>query len=128
MLKGFPCKVIEFTTAKPGKHGSAKASIVGIDIFTNKKYEDSYQTSATVQVPVIRKVEYEVADVNEDDNFASVIIEDGTLKDDLKLAREDIETYSELWKMWRERGERLVFFTMLAAVGKEKYISGRYKD
>ena len=44
MLKGFPCKVIEFTTAKPGKHGSAKASIVGIDIFTNKKYEDSYQT------------------------------------------------------------------------------------
>ena len=128
MLKGFPCKVIEFTTAKPGKHGSAKASIVGIDIFTNKKYEDSYQTSATVQVPVIKKVEYEVADVNDDDDFVSAIIEDGTLKADLKLGREDDETYHNLWKMWLERGERLVFFTLLAAVGKEKYISGRYKD
>lgn len=29
MLKGHPCKVIEYSTAKPGKHGSAKATIVG---------------------------------------------------------------------------------------------------
>jgi translation initiation factor 5A len=29
MLKGHPCKVTEYSTAKPGKHGSAKATIVG---------------------------------------------------------------------------------------------------
>jgi translation initiation factor 5A len=29
MLKGHPCKVTEYSTAKPGKHGSAKAAIVG---------------------------------------------------------------------------------------------------
>ncbi len=38
MLKGYPCKINEYSTAKPGKHGSAKATIVGNDIFTNKKY------------------------------------------------------------------------------------------
>ena len=128
MLKDHPCKVTEFTTAKPGKHGSAKATIVGTDIFTNKKYEDTFPTSSTVQVPIVKKFEYEVADVNDDDDFVSAIIEDGTLKDDLKLAREDEDVYKELRKMWEERGDRLVFFTILAAVEKEKYIAGRYKD
>ena len=55
MLKGFPCKVIEYSTAKPGKHGSAKATIVGVDIFTNKKHEDTAPTSATVQIPIVKK-------------------------------------------------------------------------
>ena len=37
MMKGeFPCKVVSFSTAKPGKHGSAKAMITGKDIFTDK--------------------------------------------------------------------------------------------
>ena len=31
-LKGFPCKVIEVTTSKTGKHGHAKANITGTDI------------------------------------------------------------------------------------------------
>jgi len=29
MLQGHPCKVTDYSTAKPGKHGSAKATIVG---------------------------------------------------------------------------------------------------
>lgn len=56
MLKGFPCKVSEYSTAKPGKHGSAKATVVGIDIFTNKKYEDTAPTSANARVPIIKKI------------------------------------------------------------------------
>lgn len=55
LLKGFPCKVTEYSTAKPGKHGSAKATIVGIDVFTDKKYEDTAPTSANVSVPNIVK-------------------------------------------------------------------------
>ena len=53
MLKGFPCRVTEFSTAKPGKHGTAKATIVGIDIFTNKKYEECVPTSGTMRAPVV---------------------------------------------------------------------------
>merc|ERR1712137_919965 len=37
ILKGKPCKIQEITTSKAGKHGHAKASIVGTDIFTDKK-------------------------------------------------------------------------------------------
>jgi translation initiation factor 5A len=33
MLQGHPCKVTEYSTAKPGKHGSAKATIIGIFLF-----------------------------------------------------------------------------------------------
>ena len=87
MLKGHPCKVTEYSTAKPGKHGSAKATIVGIDIFTNKKHEDTAPTGATVQVPNVNKVEHEVADLSED-NFVSLILDDGSLKEELKLPEE----------------------------------------
>ena len=99
MLKGHPCKVNEYSTAKPGKHGSAKATIVGVDIFTNKKYEDTAPTSATVQVPTVNKVELEIAEVDEDD-FAHAILEDGDLKSDLKLPTEDEETFKALKKCW----------------------------
>ncbi len=56
MLKGFPCKVTEYSTAKPGKHGSSKATIVGNDIFTNKRYQDTCPTAATVRVPNVTKI------------------------------------------------------------------------
>lgn len=84
MLKGFPCKVTDYSTAKPGKHGSAKATIVGNDIFTNKRHEDVAPTSATVQVPNVSKTEYEVADLGDDD-FVSILLADGSLDATNKL-------------------------------------------
>lgn len=99
MLKGFPCKVTEYSTAKPGKHGSAKATVVGIEIFTNKKYEDTAPTAATAYIPNVTKEELEVADIDEDE-FVSVILPDGDLKADLKLPKEDEQIYGELTKAW----------------------------
>ena len=128
MLKGHPCKVTDYSTAKPGKHGSAKATIVGNDIFTNKRHEDTAPTSATMQVPNVTKGEYEVADINDDDDFVSAILEDGDLKMDLKLPTDDEETYKILKKCWDERGDKQVFFTILKACGQEKYIAARYKE
>jgi translation initiation factor 5A len=88
MIKGFPCKVTDYSTAKPVKLGSSKASIVGVDIFTNKKYEDTCPTSANVLIPTVLKQDYEVADIAEDD-FVSLILEDGSLKEDLKLPTDE---------------------------------------
>lgn len=36
VLKGRPCKIVDMSTSKTGKHGHAKVHIVGIDIFTGK--------------------------------------------------------------------------------------------
>ena len=58
MIKGHPCKVIDSSTSKAGKHGSAKAHIIGVDIFTNKKIEDSLVTSARIEIPDVKKSEY----------------------------------------------------------------------
>lgn len=127
MLKGFPCKVTDYSTAKPGKHGSAKASIVGLDIFTGKKYEDSMPTSANVMIPIVNKIEYEVADIDDDD-FVSLIQDDGSLKSDLKLPVNDEEVYKELKTMWENNKDKgQVFFSVTSAVGQEKIVTGRVK-
>eukprot|EP00971_Amphidinium_carterae_P167969 3327982-Amphidinium_carterae.1 len=34
MIEGHPCKCVEMSTSKGGKHGHAKALFEGIDIFT----------------------------------------------------------------------------------------------
>lgn len=127
MLKGFPCKVTDYSTAKPGKHGSAKASIVGLDIFTGKKYEDSMPTSANVMIPIVNKIEYEVADIDDDD-FVSLIQDDGSLKSDLKLPVNDEDVYKELKAMWENNKDKgQVFFSVTSAVGQEKIVTGRVK-
>ena len=127
MIKGFPCKVTDYSTAKPGKHGSSKASIVGVDIFTNNKYEDTCPTSANVLIPTVIKHDYEVADIAEDD-FVSLILEDGSLKEDLKLPTDE-ELHDELKKIWNDNKDKgQVFFTLQRAVKQEKIIAGRVKE
>ena len=127
LLKGFPCKVIDYSTAKPGKHGSAKVHFVGLDIFTNKKYEDAFPTSHTVWTPIVTKVEYEVADIQNDD-FVSLILPDNSLKEDLKLPA-DAELYQDLRACWEENNENAqVFFTVLSACGQEKICAFRIKE
>merc|ERR1712025_665990 len=58
LIKDKPCKVVEVSTSKTGKHGHAKASIVGTDIFTGKKYETSEPTSHNISCPNVAKTEY----------------------------------------------------------------------
>jgi translation initiation factor 5A len=50
-----PCKIISIDTSKPGKHGSAKASIVATDIFSGSKKSLNAPVSTKVQVPQIDK-------------------------------------------------------------------------
>jgi len=37
MIKSRPCKIVEMSTSKTGKHGHAKVHMVALDIFTGKK-------------------------------------------------------------------------------------------
>ena len=56
MIKGKPCKVAEVTSSKTGKHGHAKCHIIGIDIFTSKKYEDLCPASHNMNMPFVKRV------------------------------------------------------------------------
>ena len=45
ILDGHPCRVVDIAKSKTGKHGHAKASIAGTDIFTGRRYEAHLPTS-----------------------------------------------------------------------------------
>lgn len=87
-----PCKVADVSTSKTGKHGHAKCSFVGIDIFTGKKYEEMTPSSHNCDVPNIIRKEYTVVDVT-DEGFVSLMDESGKTRDDLMLPKgtEDAE-------------------------------------
>jgi len=40
LMKDKPCKVVDMSTSKTGKHGHAKVNFTAIDIFTGKKYKE----------------------------------------------------------------------------------------
>ena len=84
MLKGKPCKIISITTSKTGKHGHAKANITGLDIFTGKKYMDISPTSHTMTQPVVKNTSYSLCDIS-DDGMASLMTEEGEMKEDVKF-------------------------------------------
>ena len=83
-LKEKPCKFIEVTTSKTGKHGHAKANITGIDIFTGKKYIDISPTSHTMYQPVVDTNDWTVTDID-DEGFVTLMDDDGNQKEDLQL-------------------------------------------
>jgi len=99
MLKGFPCKVAEVKTSKTGKHGHAKCNITGIDVLTDKKYNEVHPGHIVLRAFDPKKTVYEVSYVEDGDVFA--LDEDGkevqfALQDDntchqaVQAASEDI--------------------------------------
>ena len=52
---GDPCRISEFDTSKPGKHGAAKARIVGVGVFDGQKRPHVGPVSMQVHVPLIDK-------------------------------------------------------------------------
>ncbi len=55
VIDGEPCRIVEMTRAKPGKHGSAKANVTAIGVFTGQKKNFVAPVDTQVQVPVIEK-------------------------------------------------------------------------
>ena len=55
VIDGEPCRIVEYEKSKPGKHGSAKARIVAISVFTGQKKNLSSPVDAKTEVPMIDK-------------------------------------------------------------------------
>ncbi|KAK6346765.1 Eukaryotic translation initiation factor 5A [Orbilia brochopaga] len=117
VIKGRPCKIVEMSTSKTGKHGHAKVHLVAIDIFTGKKLEDLCPSTHNMDVPNVRRTEYQL--VNVDDGFLNLIDTDGNSKDDVKLPEGDLgnQIQSDF-----DAGKDLLI-TILTAMGEEAAVA-----
>ena len=59
-----PCHIVDITKSKPGKHGSAKASIVAIGVFDGQKRQFVKPVDLNAEVPIIDKRPGQVFAVN----------------------------------------------------------------
>ncbi|MGQ9624028.1 MAG: translation initiation factor IF-5A [Candidatus Bathycorpusculaceae bacterium] len=50
-----PCRIVDITKSKPGKHGSAKARIVAIGVFDGVKRSIVKPVDSNIEVPIIDK-------------------------------------------------------------------------
>ena len=55
LIDGEPCRIVEYDKSKPGKHGAAKARVVGIGVFDGVKRSLVSPVSSNVEVPLIEK-------------------------------------------------------------------------
>jgi len=55
IVDGEPCRIVDYSKSKPGKHGSAKARIVAIGVFDGSKRTLVKPVDAQVEVPIIDK-------------------------------------------------------------------------
>lgn len=60
VIKNRPCKIVDMSTSKTGKHGHAKVNIVALDIFTGRKYEDLSPSTHNMDVPNVSRKEYQL--------------------------------------------------------------------
>lgn len=64
LIEGVPCKIVSVQKSKPGKHGAAKARMVGIGIFDEKKRDVVMPGSDRVEVPLVEKRSAQVLSIS----------------------------------------------------------------
>ena len=121
-IKGHPCKIIEISVSKTGKHGHAKASIVAIDIFTKQKLEDMAPTTHNVDAPFVKSVNYSLMDVREDGQL-SLMDEENNMREDLNLPKDE-DLAAEIRKCFDDGKE--IQLTVFSAMGIEQVLG--YKN
>jgi translation initiation factor 5A len=122
VMKNRPCKIVEMSTSKTGKHGHAKVHLVGIDIFTGKKYEDMCPSSHNMDAPYVSRREFTLMNIS-NEGFLEMMSADsaGLTKEDVRLPEGDLG--SEI-KTRFENGDELIV-TVIAAMGEEAVVAYR---
>jgi len=67
IMSGRPCKVMAVDVSKTGKHGHAKVTVTGIDLFDGKKYQQVWPASATCFASEVKKTTYQLVSINDGD-------------------------------------------------------------
>eukprot|EP00232_Nephroselmis_pyriformis_P003428 CAMPEP_0182914142 /NCGR_PEP_ID=MMETSP0034_2-20130328/38403_1 /TAXON_ID=156128 /ORGANISM="Nephroselmis pyriformis, Strain CCMP717" /LENGTH=163 /DNA_ID=CAMNT_0025050891 /DNA_START=39 /DNA_END=530 /DNA_ORIENTATION=+ len=117
VIKGRPCKVLDVSTSKTGKHGHAKCNFTTVDIFTGKKLEDMQPSTHNIECPNVTRQEYTLLDIT-DDGYLSLMSEDGGMREDLLLRSGCNEEIADSIQAQFDDGKELVV-TVLKAMNEE---------
>eukprot|EP01084_Bolivina_argentea_P184420 318058_1 len=118
-IKNHPCKIIELTTSKTGKHGHAKANITAVDIFTGRKYEEVSPSSHALPAPFVKSQNYQLLDIAPD-GHVSLMDDEAETRDDIKLP-ENEELAGQIKEAY-DAGKSLMV-TVVGAMGVEQILS-----
>ena len=101
---GDPCKIVEYDTSKPGKHGAAKARIVGVGIFDGQKRPHVGPVSMQIHIPLIQKKTGQII---------SVIGSDIQVMDSETFETVDIELIDEEVEGKLEQGQDVEYWDVM---------------
>nr|CDS34047.1 eukaryotic translation initiation factor 5A [Hymenolepis microstoma] len=116
IIKGRPCKIVDTSSSKTGKHGAAKVNFVGIDIFTGKRIEGCHPSSHTVYAPVIERMECSVLHID-DEGFLHLLPPDNNYRSDI-AGGDLLPTLREKYESLQDKEELLV--TVVSSMGEIK--------
>jgi len=121
MIKGRPCKIVEMSTSKTGKHGHAKVHMVALDIFTGKKLEDICPSTHNMDVPNVVRKDLQLVDI--DGDYLSLMDDTGETRDDIKVP--DDELGAEI----RERfgNDEGLIISVLSAMDEEVCVAVKHQ-
>eukprot|EP00092_Neocalanus_flemingeri_P033964 GFUD01036931.1.p1 GENE.GFUD01036931.1~~GFUD01036931.1.p1 ORF type:complete len:156 (+),score=39.63 GFUD01036931.1:57-524(+) len=126
-IRGQPCKVTEVTQKpKATSKGNDRIHLVGLNLQTGKKYEDTLLATLRIDEIVVKRSEYSLLDVDTHSDTVSVLMSSGETKEDLVLEKSENpnEKYSPLSQELVDRfdaGEDLIVVVQ-SALGNETII------
>ena len=124
MIKGNPCKVTAVSTAKPGKHGSAKVILKGKDILTDKVYECTFHAGDMVDAPIVVRKEYTL--LNIEDTVLQLLTAEGEVKEDVNLPEDEhLKPVAANIRRIFEEGKKECLVTVIACMDKEVVTDAR---
>jgi len=119
IFKSKPCKILEVNISKPGKHGHAKCTFLGRDVFTGAGIEDTCPSSHNMEVPFVKKKEYDVMHIS-GDGFLSLLSAEG-VKEDIKVPEGEV---GEKIRTMLDDGKSVIV-TILSAMGQELAVDAK---
>lgn len=108
LIDNVPCRVVDISVSKPGKHGAAKVRITAIGLFDEKKRDLVLPAHDKVEIPIIEKKVAQVLSISGD--YANVMDNESYETFDLKIP-EDLKDKVQIGvnvEYWTLMGSRVM--------------------
>jgi translation initiation factor 5A len=99
---------------KVGKHGHAKASFKGTDLFTGKQYECHLPASHEINVPIVTRTEYYLTNI--DEKYTQLVDLRGEMREDIEIGDDEIS--ERLVDLYGSGKATEILVTVLSALGE----------